>query len=167
MGLSAPLASLWMTSSCVVRPAHLSDGVTSRETQPVSSSGPRKTLRGSKRQVQGLVLSHDNPHYQYKQRDERIVHSPAEKDLGVLVGGKLDMSQQYTLAAPKANCILGCIKRNVASGVRKVILPLYSALVSPDGESSVQERHRPVGVPPEKSHRNDLRGWNTSPMSTG
>ena len=56
-------------------------------------------------------------------------HSPAKKGLGVLVDGKVDMSQQRALSVQKTNCNLGCIRSSVVSRVREVILPLCSVLV--------------------------------------
>jgi len=56
----------------------------------------------------------------------------------VLVGGKLNITQQCVLAAQNGNSTLGCIKSSVASRSREGILPLYSTLVRPHLESCVQ-----------------------------
>ena len=53
----------------------------------------------------------------------------AEKDLGVVVGKKLIMNQQCSFAAKAVNCILGCVRRRVASKLKEVTILLYSALV--------------------------------------
>ena len=51
---------------------------------------------------------------------------------------KLDTNQWYALAAWKANSILSCIKRRVTSREKKVIVPLYCALVRPHLEYCIQ-----------------------------
>jgi len=86
---------------------------------------------------QGQVQGQGNPKHKYRLGREQLESSPEEKDLGVLVDEKLNMTQQCALAAQKDNRILGCIKSSVASRSREVIVPFCSALVRPHLESCV------------------------------
>lgn len=46
----------------------------------------------------------------YKFVEERLESSPLERDLGVLIDGNLDRSEQCALATKRANCTVGCIR---------------------------------------------------------
>jgi len=95
-------------------------------------------MKFNKAKCKVMHVGRGNPKHKYRLGGEWLKSSPEEKDLGVLVDEKLTMSRQCELAAQKANRILGCIKRSVASRSREVLLPLHSALVRPHLEYCIQ-----------------------------
>ncbi|GAB0180750.1 mitochondrial enolase superfamily member 1 [Grus japonensis] len=89
----------------------------------------RNLMKFNKGKCKILYLESKNPRRQYMLGATDLESSLAEKDLGVLVDTKLKVSQQCALVTKKADYILGCIRKSIASRARQVILSLYSALV--------------------------------------
>ncbi|KAJ7409654.1 RNA-directed DNA polymerase from mobile element jockey-like protein [Willisornis vidua] len=75
-------------------------------------------------------LGWDNPRCTHRLGNEMLGISALGKDLGVLVDGKLNISQQCP-GSQRANCVLGGIRHIIARQSRQRIFSLCSALGQP------------------------------------
>ncbi|CAM5094510.1 unnamed protein product [Eretmochelys imbricata] len=75
----------------------------------------RTLMRFNKDKCRVLHSGRKNPMHCYRLGTNWLSGSSAEKDLEITVDKKLDMIQQCALVAKKANGILGCISRSIAS----------------------------------------------------
>jgi len=102
-----------------------------RELDRLEEWARENLMEFKKAKCKVLRMGWGSPKHKSRLGREWIESSCAKKDFWVLVDEKLNVTRQCTLAAQKANHILGCIKRSVASRTREGILPLCLAPVRP------------------------------------
>ena len=85
-----------------------------------------------------LHTGHGNLNVSYKMGATVLGTTVKEKDLGVTISADMKVSEQCGIAASKGNQILGLIRRNITYKGKKLIIPLYKAIVRPHLEYCIQ-----------------------------
>ena len=85
-----------------------------------------------------IHTGHRNLNVNYRMGDTVLGTTVKEKDLGVTISADMKVSEQCGIAASKGNQILGLIRRNITYKGKKLIIPLYKAIVRPHLEYCIQ-----------------------------
>ena len=85
-----------------------------------------------------LHTGHGNLNVNYKMGDTVLGTTVKEKELGVTISADMKFSEQCGIAASKGNQIFGFIRRNITYKGKKLIIPLYKAIVRPHLEYCIQ-----------------------------
>ena len=85
-----------------------------------------------------LHTGHRNLNVNYRMGDTVLGTTVKEKDLGGTISADMKVSEQCGIAASKGNQILGLIRRNITYKGKKLIIPLYKAIVRPHLEYCIQ-----------------------------
>lgn len=85
-----------------------------------------------------MHIGRNNPRVIYEMGGEVLEVVEVERDLGVLVSHDLKVSKQCVKSSSMANKMLGMILRCFTSRDRKVLVPLYKAIVRPHLDYCVQ-----------------------------
>ncbi|GAB0186682.1 hypothetical protein GRJ2_001133500 [Grus japonensis] len=107
-------------------------------------------MKFSKAKCKVLHVGWRNPKHRYRLGEEWIESSPEEKDLGVLIDEKLNMTQHCAPSQPCPGLHQKRCDQQVEGGDSAPLL--HSGVLR-----QVQERHGAVGVSPEEGHEDDQR----------
>lgn len=116
-----------MTTNCRVQLICLRAGLIFRAG---GNTQQTTILKISKDKFKLLPPIWTNSPQQYRMGTDRLRSSSVEKELWILVGSELNLSQQCALAAEKANSLLGCMKGSTASRLGEMNTHFYSELVT-------------------------------------
>ena len=78
-----------------------------------------------------MHIGTNNKLYSYNMNNATLKTVDLEIDLGVVINKNEKYSEQCLMAAKKANCVLGMIKRNIKCKNAAIIVGIYKSLVRP------------------------------------
>ena len=85
-----------------------------------------------------LHIGQANAHTNYLMKNTVLLSTEREKDVEVFASSDIKVSEQCGIAARKGNHISGLIRRNIAYGDKRLIIPQYVSLVRPHLEYCIQ-----------------------------